>query len=250
MSREGGDAGRGKREAARGAQLFKSTHGYARRGLRLDGHCRFPLPASRFPRPYGVTNLLEHLSVCLAGGFGDVKAVVCAFDPVHLPIGRHTLQYFLHQARRAEWVACAVEADHGDLDRGQMRVTQLIRFPRRMQRIRQQQQSIALESVRSEHRRCSAAHGPAPDDELACFQLLTRASDDRRQTILESRHWIGTSGFLFLVQEVEPDDAESPGAQRVRGLKYSAIVHVAASAVGKDEYYALLRPARRGLEYR
>src|SRR6266404_5268429 len=182
----------------------------------------FPLPASRFPLPYGVTNLLEHLCVCFAGGFGDVKAVVCTFDPVHLPIGRHTLQYFLHQARRAEWVARAVEADHGDLDRGQMRVTQLIRFSRGMQRISQQQQSIALESVRSEHRRRSAAHRPAPDDELRWFQLLPRASHDRRQTILESWHWIGTAGLLLLVEEVEADDAESPGTQNVRGLEDTA----------------------------
>src|SRR6266550_3424545 len=205
---------------------------------------------ARRPRLGCVTDFLEHLSVCGAGGFGNVKAVVCAFDPMHFPIGRHTLQYFLHQARCAERVARAVEADHGDLDRRQMRVTQLIGFPRRMQRIRQQQQSIALESVRSEHRRRSAAHRPAPDDELPWLQLLPRASDDRRQTILESRHWIGTARLLFLVEEVEADDAESPGAQRVRGLKYSAIVHVAAGAVGKDEDCVLLRPVRRGLEYR
>src|SRR6266852_2769784 len=168
---------------------------------------------------------------------------------MHLPVGRHPLQHFLHQAWRAEGVAGPVEADHGDLDRRQMRITQLIRFSRRMQWIRQQQQAIALESVRSEHRRRPPTHRPAADDQSLWREFFARPRGHRGETLLESRHWIGTSGFLFLVEEVEADDAESPGAQGVRGLEDSAIVHVAPGAVCKDEDYALLRPARRRLEY-
>src|ERR1700693_93696 len=173
-----------------------------------------------------------------------MKTVIGACDPMHLPVGRHPLQYFLHQARRAEGVARAVETDHGNFERGQMRITQLIRSTRRMQRIRQQQQPVALKSLRGEHRGGAAAHRAATDDERPRLHLLASARDDGRETLLESRHRVGAPGLLFLVEEVEADDADSSGSQRVRGLEDSAIVHVAAGAVGKNEDYPLLRPNR------
>ena len=119
-----------------------------------------------------------------------------------------------------------------------------------MQRIREQQQPIAFESLGGEHRRGSATHRAPADDQRQGLQLLAHARDDGREAFLQSRHWIGAPGLLFLVKEVEADDAKSAFTEGVRGLKDSVIVHVPAGAVGADEDYAIPRAASRRLEDR
>ncbi len=121
-----------------------------------------------------------------------------------------------------------------------MRIAKLIRFAGRMQWIREEQQSIALESVRGQHRRRSSSHGSSADYQLLRLDLLAHPRDDGGDALLEARHRIGAAGFFLLVQEVEADDVESAGAESVGSLDDSSIVHVAARAVGAHEGDAML----------
>src|SRR5437660_4582377 len=105
--------------------------------------------------------------------------MVGSLDPLHLPIRRHPLQYRLHQTRLAERIARSVEAEHGNLDGGQMRITQLIGLARWMERVREQQQSVTREPLGGEHRAGASAHRTAADDERLWLQLFPCPRDDR-----------------------------------------------------------------------
>src|SRR6266404_5910067 len=106
-----------------------------------------------------------------------------------------------------------------------------------MQWIREQKQSVALESLGGEHRRRPTAHRASADDESPGTQLLASALNDRREALLELRHRVGPSGFPFLVKEVEADDANPTSAKRVRGIEQPTIIHVPARSVRADEHH-------------
>jgi hypothetical protein len=127
-----------------------------------------------------------------------------------------------------------------NLYRRKMRVAELVGFARRMQWIREQQKSIALESVGSQHRRSSSAHRSSADYQLLRLDLLTDTPHDGGDAVFEARHRIWATGLFLLVEKVEADDAESAGAESVGGLKDSAIVHVSARAVGANKGGAVL----------
>jgi hypothetical protein len=117
-----------------------------------------------------------------------------------------------------------------------------------MQRIRQQKQTVALESLGREHRRRSATHRPAANDQRLRRKPISRSRDHCGKTLLQSRHWVRSSGSLFLVKEVETHDAESAITKDIRGLNEPAIIHVSAGAVGANENHALIRPDGRRFE--
>src|SRR6202022_26841 len=128
-----------------------------------------------------------------------------------------------------------------NLDRRKMRVTELVGPARRMQWIREQQESITLESVRGQHRRCPSTHGSSADYQLLRLDLLAHARDDGSDALLEPRHRVRAAGLFLFVEEVEADDAEPPRAESVRGLNDAAVVHVSARAMRADEDDVLLR---------
>src|SRR4029079_5075921 len=100
-----------------------------------------------------------------------------------------------------------------------------------VQWIREQQQSVATEAIGGQHRRRTAAHRATTDDPRFRAELLGGTRYDSRETLLEPRHRVWTSGFLFLVEEVEAYDADSAPAKIRGGLHQSAVVHVSARAV-------------------
>ncbi len=73
-------------------------------------------------------------------------------------------------------------------------------------------------------------------------QLGAHAVDDRRDDVHALGHRVGPARALFLVDEVEADDAEAARAKRVRGSEHGTIGHVAAGAVAHDVDHFVARP--------
>lgn len=160
-----------------------------------------------------------------------MEGMIGALQPVHHPVAQDP-RCLLHQIAAAQRVARAVEAEHRDFDLRQMRIAQLLRLPRRMQRISEEQQAVAVETVRREHRRRAPAHRAAADDQLA---PVARALRHLRDPRLQHRHRIGAVRFLLAIREIETDHLEPARAERIRQRHHPAIVHVAASAVGANQ---------------
>jgi len=57
----------------------------------------------------------------------------------------------LHEVAPAEGIARTVEAEHRDLDVGQMGNAKLFRLPRRVKRIGEEQQAATRKPVRRQH---------------------------------------------------------------------------------------------------
>src|ERR1700674_287359 len=126
---------------------------------RLSGHtARSATDAATHPHFSRIPDFGENLGIGSTRRFENVKAVIRAFDPMHLPICLHVLENRFHHVRSAERIASAVEAYDRNLDSGKMRIAELVGFAWRMQRIREQQQAVARKSIRGQHRRRSATH--------------------------------------------------------------------------------------------
>src|ERR1700694_1119511 len=93
--------------------------------------------ASAYPHLGRVSNFGEDLSIGSPRRLENVKAVICAFDPMHLPVCLHVFENGVHQVGSAEWIACAVEAYDRNLDGRKMRIAKLLGLAGWMQWIRE-----------------------------------------------------------------------------------------------------------------
>lgn len=116
-----------------------------------------------------------------------------------------------------------------------MSVTQLLGFARRVQRIREQQQTVARDAVCREHRCRAPAHRAPADDEYARTKRRTRVLDHRLHARLEARHRVRAAGAVLAIQEIEAHHADAALAQRRGKALHAAIAHVAARAVRAHE---------------
>src|SRR5438105_4261022 len=94
-----------------------------------------------------------------------LERMIRAFEPVHPPRRRYRRQGPLHQIAPAQRIARAVEAQYRHLDARQVCVAQLLRLARGMQRIREEQETVAGKAIGRQHRGDAPAHRAAADDE-------------------------------------------------------------------------------------
>ena len=158
--------------------------------------------------------------------------MVRAFEPVHAPGRLYRHQRSLHQIAPAQRIARAVEAQHRHFDARQVRVAQLLRLARGMQRIGEEEQTVAGKAIGCEHRGDAPAHGAAADDERL---LAAHAGDDRLEALAQHRHRIGTARALVAIREVEAHHLNAARAQRRGRGEHGAVVHMTAGAVRADE---------------
>src|SRR6266851_3081341 len=128
-------------------------------------------------------------------------------------------------------------------------ISELLRLARRMERIGEQQQRIARHAIGGEHGSGPPPHRAPADDEAAGAELLAGARDDGTQASLQAWHRVGPAGAFFPVEEVESDEAETPGAQHCRQANHAAVFPMTAGAVSADENRPP-SPRRAGLENR
>src|SRR5687768_16517213 len=100
------------------------------------------------PRANGAGDLVHDVRIRAPRRFEDVKAVIRSFEPVHRPRGADGADCPLPQRSVTERVASSIDAQHRTADVLQVRVAKLLRLTRRMQRVREQQEAVAGESVR------------------------------------------------------------------------------------------------------
>src|SRR5688572_11499531 len=84
------------------------------------------------PAARGRSDFLHDLLVGPAGGLQDVKGVVGALEPVHLP-PTQARDDRVHQPALAKRVPRAVQAEHRNADLREMSIAQLFRPPSGMQ---------------------------------------------------------------------------------------------------------------------
>src|SRR6267378_952366 len=66
--------------------------------------------APAYPHLGRIPDFGENFSVGSTRRFEDVEAVICSFDPMHLPVCLHSFQNCFHQVWSAERIASAIEA--------------------------------------------------------------------------------------------------------------------------------------------
>src|SRR5690242_9583679 len=113
-----------------------------------------------------------HLHICPARRLEHMKRMVGALDPVHRPLRFYFAKSLLHQRALAQRIPGAVEAEHRTSDLRQMRIAQLLRLARRMERVGGEQQPGARKALGREHRGRPPPHGSASDDETLVFEIL------------------------------------------------------------------------------
>src|SRR5690348_1401528 len=115
----------------------------------------------------------------------------------------------------------------------------------RMQRIRQQQQAIALGIVRHEHRCRAPTHRATTEYQYVWPQSFSDARHDGGPALEQLRHRIRAARATLPIQEVEPDRTDPALAQGARHPKDRAVVHLATGAVRTDEHDLLRIGDRR-----
>src|SRR5690242_18877468 len=158
-----------------------------------------------------------------------------ALEPAHAPGRRHAFDDTLHELAPAEPVAGAVEAQHRDADRRQVSVAQLFRLAVRMQRIGEEEQAVAGEALRREHRREAPAHRSAAEDEPRRPVAAPRLLHGLGEGGLQPRHWVGTAAAARPVGKVEAHDVEAAAGELRRERLERPVGLVAAGAVAAHE---------------
>src|SRR5207302_7932766 len=76
---------------------------------------------------------------------------------------------------------------------------------------------------------------PHREAEPAGAARLAGARDDGTEASLQAWHRVGPAGAFFPVEEVEPDEVKTSGAQHCRHANHAAVFPMTAGAVSADE---------------
>jgi len=106
---------------------------------------------------------------------------------------------------------------------------------RRMQRVREQQETGALDSIGGEHGRHTPSHGSPADDKHTGLEPLPRIGHDGRVALLEQWHRIGAAAAFFRIEKIESHHAETAPNELAAGRCDGSVLHVAARTVTADE---------------
>lgn len=168
-----------------------------------------------------------------------------ALDPLHSVIGpgkkleRSSVPEILKRGSKsvevAQGVSVALDKQHGTSNRWPMRSAKLIRLPRRMKRIGEEDEPVRIETIGDEHRTRASAHRSAAENQPRGLRAQSPDSLERRPLVFEkTRHPVGRATSETAVGKPSAGDVRASARKSARGRHKASLVDVAPSAVPKD----------------
>src|SRR5882724_9786171 len=118
-----------------------------------------------------------------------------------------------------------------------------------MERVGEEQQTVAGKSVRGEHRSHASAHRASAENERLRPDLAAGVRGHCSDAFLQARHRVRMAGTFLAVREVETNDVKPALEQRFGHPEHAVVAHMAAGAVRENKKPAAGR-CQRGLEDR